>query len=353
MYHSIMLPIIKRLVFVVVFVSTFIQTGLAASYQAKMTFDKSKGNISELKWKTETPPVKIEPFTDRFRVSVSLEGQYTRKDWNLVWNNKKILLNRGGSGQSSFRFDVSLTNKSGVLVLTAVGPLGEVEKEKILISIENWEVLRQGSSEKPTQRYSFTPGLSLSYISYQEVRTDVPSIDYSAISLTAKINYLHSLFSQRWDIGGSVFFTLLPISQTPKTTERFLGVNLRVGCVLPKIEEPWRFSILVGWYYVTTFVTSNAFGFKNMMGPQLFPTLRKQLKNGDMALGYIKFSPVSTQLSLLNLANHELAVGVSYLHPLQNLHPLSFSMDLSNFKLEILGVKISSTTVSVGAGYGF
>ena len=39
---------------------------------------------------------------------------------------------------------------------------------------------------------------------------------------------------------------------------RFVGVNLRVGYVLPGLTDPWRLSFLGGVYYTTMLVTGRS-----------------------------------------------------------------------------------------------
>ena len=236
--------------------------------------------------------------------------------------------------------------------LMAVSSLGEQEKEVFGVYFKNLKGYGKEAILKPTRRNFFSAGLSASLISYQETEVD----DYSENALTAKLSYSYLLIPPAWDLAASCYFTLLPLRSSNGIIARFLGLNFRVGYILPFIKSPWQMHVLAGMYYTTMFVTTNSFGFRNLAGPQFFPVITRAFKNGSSMTGYFKFSPISSGFAIRSFSNRELAFGLSYALALPNKHPLSFSLDVANvhFKLDrYLGITYDSSSISFGAGYGF
>jgi hypothetical protein len=116
-----------------------------------------------------------------------------------------------------------------------------------------------------------------------------------------------------------------------------------------------------GYYYTTMFVSPAAFGFENMTGPQLFPVIRRTLRNQDCILFYAKYSPVSSGSISLQPSSREIAGGITYSHLLSNGHSIPFSLDISNLSAVInssngnlsQSVNVELTTASLSAGYTF
>jgi hypothetical protein len=104
------------------------------------------------------------------------------------------------------------------------------------------------------------------------------------------------------------------------------------------------------------FVSPALFGFTQMHGPQLFPTLRYTFRNQSSFSTYLKYSPVFGSGGVLSLANAEMAVGLAYGIPMRNGHPLSFSLDLARLNLlnlEGTGVNAALNSLTIGSSYGF
>lgn len=228
-------------------------------------------------------------------------------------------------------------------------------QQKTTVENENQPHSEQPSSELQQQqgtsfrRHLYTsPTIAISSIHYKE-----GSIRYSAITLSGKVSTRYAL-SPRWDLGGSAHLTLLPVQQTSGgNTARFLGVNARVGYSPEFPPSPWRLSILTGLYYTRMIVSNDAFGFTDMVGPQLFPVLARRFSQGDSAMIYLKLSPVTNKLSLLSLSNREMAAGFTFAHLTQQERVITFSLDYANMALEFTGVKVLANTISLGAGLHF
>ncbi len=322
----------------------FSQSSFAYELKAKLVIPESNEKITNLQWVSEEPLVKTIEVENKTKISVILKGNYANEDWNLIRDAEPTTLSEKGE----FTMEIPVTKKITPIELTAIGPLGEVERQIVQVQVMTIGIEKEEINSDFPSQVAIVPALQFSSIAYTETGVS----DYSEIAVTGKIQYLRSVFSKRWDVGASVFFTLFPLSRTPSITARFLGVNARFGYILPWLQEPWKLSLLGGVYYVTSFVTSSQFGFKNMMGPQIFPTLRRILNNGSSISTYLKYSPVSGKLKIRSLSDREIAFGVSYTYLQKNNHPIIALFDISNIKLLIQGISINSTTISLGVGYG-
>jgi hypothetical protein len=178
--------------------------------------------------------------------------------------------------------------------------------------------------------------------------------DYSMTALTAKAAYQRALGARGWGASASGYLTALPLGRNrADSTMRFLGLNLRFGYTVPGVRAPWKLSLNTGLYYTTTLVTNNAFGFTNMFGPQLYPTLQRLVGRKDVVGAYLKFSPMMDGLSFFGLANRELAAGLSWTRPLPRERFLSASVDYAAFRLDYSRINIQSNSFSLSLGYGW
>lgn len=334
------------------FVCLFLGSALA-SEEIRLVKPPKGAKIPGLKWSRAPLEVGEESSQngkDTFS-TVQLRGLFPTKDWNLIWRSAKVQINQKGI----FELKIPLSGKLTRVDLIAIDPLGNIEKETIGILFKDYEAYRKQLAERSHRRHFFTGGLGITKLSYDQASR---SVSCSSWALTGKLSYIYTL-SHLWDLGLSGYGTLLPFGGTctdPSGTSasmRFIGINARAGYTVPGIQDPWRLSIMVGIYYVTMLTSTGNFGFQNMAGPQLFPVLRRSLKNGDAIVTYLKFSPVSSGFSFLQLSNREIAGGGAYLFKLKNDHMMSLTFDVANLALEISGEAISSTSISFGFGYSF
>ena len=267
----------------------------------------SEEKINDLKWKDEFIRIRDESVKQEQKQIILLTGSYYREGWQLMRNQKPIKTNVLGG----FVYEAIVTKEARAFEFEAIGPKGEIEKEKIVVRVPSWEPQKEVVSWEP-KRLFIVPGLGLSSISTKETAIS----NYSTIALTAKASLNYLLIPKKMDLGLSVFFTAFQLTKNEPITARYLGFNTRVGYILPFIESPWVVSIYGGWYYTTTFVQGNSFGYRNMSGPQIYPSVRRTLPSGDVLAAYFKFSPVASSLKLLTISDREIAGGVAYIHPL-------------------------------------
>jgi hypothetical protein len=321
-----------------------VATGLEQEFFADLIVEDSGPKIKDLKWGPELLRVRRTALGEEYRSFVVVRGQYSKDGWTLSTERSIVELKDGGE----FEVEVPLSGKITFLSLMAIGPYGEVETQKVGIYFAEVVTFKEEAKTNPVKRYFLSPGLSMTSIAFKDSRI----ADFSETALTGKISFLTPVIPPRWDAGVTVYMTLLPLTTSTDKMARFLGVNLRFGYVVPSVTDPWKLTLLTGGYYTTMFVSTNDFGFKNMSGPQLFPMLARTLKNRDTLVGYLKFSPIGGSFRILSLANNEKAFGMSYVRPLAGGRSIAASLDIANLSLTIQGVNLSSTSFSLGVGYG-
>ena len=301
--------------------------------------------INDLKWKNEFIRVRDESSKQNQRYIIILAGSFKREGWQLTLNQKPIKRNEVGG----FVDEEIITKEKRTFEFVATGPEGKTEKEKIVVQGPMWDPPKKKTEVlQAPKRLFIVPGLGVSSITAKE--TAIPN--YSTIALTAKMSINYLLIPRKVDLRVSFFLTALQLTKNEEITARYLGVNARVGYILPFVELPWAVSLYGGWYYTTTFVQANAFGYKNLSGPQIYPSVVRAFPNGDALAWYFKFSPVAGSLKLLSMSDREIASGLAYIHPLKNGHVLSGSFDYSDIQLIFNGINSQTDSLTLGASYG-
>lgn len=249
------------------------------------------------------------------------------------------------------------------MTFSTVDAYGKVRRERVVIRTPNyadWAKLQNPKSV--ISEHHLSVGIALTAIQYEESSLSRPVTLDKEFALTVKASYSHRLFSSlRWDFGLSGFLTALPLTSSDRDVAlRFLGLNARLGYVFPGLPETWRLSLMAGYYYNTSIASAanpeNILGYSGVGGPELYPTFRKTLANGRSILGYFKFAPVTSSLSILNLSSREIAVGLGYGFELGKNHPASVALDISQIRILIPsynGFMATSNTQSLGLNYGF
>ncbi|MCM2277245.1 MAG: hypothetical protein NDJ89_04160 [Oligoflexia bacterium] len=188
-------------------------------------------------------------------------------------------------------------------------------------------------------------GVALTRVSYQDSNYGA----YRSFALTGKAGVSYD--PRPWSFHANAFATLATLAGSEGITARFLGVNVRAGVPLAEareVPESWSLRAYGGYYYTTMFVSDDLFGFRNMHGPQLYPAFQKTLSGDERVAFYLKFSPVSPDFGDLSLSNRELAAGAAW-----SRGPLSVTLDVSDIRLNVAGVGIRNSTLSLGAAWSF
>lgn len=202
----------------------------------------------------------------------------------------------------------------------------------------------------------FMGGLGVGYNTYN---SSVVSIGQFSLIPKFAATYRNKKH-ERLSISLSTFFTAIPLNSSPVSikgisddvTIRYLGANLRFGYETPWLPAPWHLQINLGWYYNTTFVTNNRFGYVNAMGPQLFPMVDYQINENSKVGGYLKFSPLSSNgVSLKNSEfNYELAFGTHYMPPglILEKYKYTINFDFAHLTMKQESIRMFANSSSIG-----
>jgi hypothetical protein len=334
-------------------VSKLVPTG----YYGQVTLESGKSAIPNLRIVNQDQikvmsRVRVDETTRKKTLEIwaVIFGELDQRGWNLVWtDDSSAALNV--APRSGFIRALRVRGRTMPFELVAVGPKGETIREGWVLSFYDFDAaVREARTGKPRSRFTANAGVSVSTLSYAQ--TGVAG--FSQIAVTAKGAMTYYFLPSRWDLGLSAYFTALPLSTNISgTSARFIGVNFRVGYSTPWLHDPWRLNLLAGGYYASMFVSGSLFGYRNLSGPQLFPTLSRSLGGGDSLIFYGKFSPVTDGAQLLSLSNREIAGGATWLHPLQGRHSIAGSLDASQLRFSSADTTIQSTSLSLGASYGW
>lgn len=329
---------------------------------------RQAADATQIQWNIPGSKVVTRTFGGSVDSTAYLEGVFKRinaKDWRMLWQDREFAIKPSGNFTLEIPYDSDLKS----LELMAVSSTGEVEYHFYQLGVmttappnaspkaDGSSAQNQSQSQKPAEspvfkkkidkRFFLSPGLGLTLINLTQTSHD----PYSATVLTAKVSANYLLLPPNWDLGASGFATALTLSHNGAVSVRFFGLNLRLGYIFPQVRDPWRLALYGGWYYSDMRASDDSFGYA-VSGPQLFPTLRRTLSNGQAITGYLKFSPVSNALSLMSLSSNEIAGGLGYVIPTE-MHNYAINVDYARLSFSLDGTALTSSSITLGGSMSF
>ena len=307
------------------------------------------------------PPIEHLWFSPRIKVSRSeahLHGTLAEKNSTLAINFERVKCDEKGR----FAVNIPLERGQTELTIQLVDPLGELTEEHALLTTGEQAPRVLASATPPDadavstlnapegdRQWLYVPppklSVQLTDLSYQQ-----PDLSVSEMAVTVKGAWNRVISPRKWDLGLSAFFTALPLSTSgAQDSIRFFGLNANLGYEFPTTGKGWSFGLRGGIYYVTSSASQGDYGFANMYGPEIYPTLAKTFAHGGKLSGYLKFAPVSNSLQL-SFSSYEFAGGMSF-QPTPS-RDLFYSLDIARLNLQISGVSAQATSVSLGVGIG-
>ncbi len=196
------------------------------------------------------------------------------------------------------------------------------------------------------EKNQWTAGLGPTFLKYRETSL----ADINELILTGKIFFSRRLTPQ-WNIGANLFGNLIHISGSPPSDRvKFLGANVRLGYVLPFIKKPWVVNLMIGAYY-SQMLGTPGFGYSPVLYPQLYPTVSYGLSNGQVFSTYFKFVPIGKKFTSVSASERELASGMAWSWPMDNLKNAHIFFDVSSFAIrasETISIQSMQTSLSFG-----
>lgn len=225
------------------------------------------------------------------------------------------------------------------------------------------ELQKNQESKEPTaniesnHKFQYMGELGTAMNSYNSSTT---SIFQTSILAKLGVSYRYKNWNRIvFSLGG--FYTLIPLNYSDysfqgsneKVKIRYLGLNARIGWDTPWLKNQWSMQMNLGWYYNTTFVTNDRFGYVNANGPQLFPVVEYRINPDSKVGGFVKFSPLSVGFSFLDSEfNYELAAGAYYVFPGMIFEKYKYSVNLDYAHLSIKPNSIRAYSNSTTLGFG-
>jgi hypothetical protein len=257
-------------------------------------------------------------------------------------------LKSDSSGQYSIHLWVESERKT--FSINIVSPTGEVSQQSFVLFFKDWAEF-QTEQGVQLKKYELSAGLGITFSAYRQTSV----LSFNQVSPTAKVNGVYRL-SSRWELSASSYFSPIPVTTSVSGVSLgFLGANVRVGRRLTKSHSQWGVVMSLGGYFLTTFPSATSFGFQNVTGPQIYPTLSYEASSKQRYWMYLKYSPIFNGFQVLSITNAEAAMGVgaSFKDLIKKEHSLGVTFDLSQLSLNFSGTTIYMNTYSLGAVYPF
>ena len=328
------------------------QTGSAYEpeviWNGRIDEDKPTPNsgIPFLRFSSET--IRVEGSNQLHYTKIS--GKFSEKVIDATLNSKEIPVQPDGS----FEIPLGFPLDSKTFTITVIDSRQKVFRSKYKITpLDLKEPEKPIESSKDTvvivKRLRYSAGTGLTLLSFRQ-RNVAP---FSQMAATVKFSGSYKLVPDKYDLGISTFFNLIPFSSnSPEGYKiQYLGINARIGRQIIKAPSKVRLNVNAGIYYNTSVSTV---GFTNMIGPQLYPEGIWMFDNGSSLLAYAKYSPaLSNSFSISFSSNREVAMGVHYSFQFLKQHRVSVGFDLSQLSLATDTDWASTNTYSLSAGYSF
>lgn len=234
------------------------------------------------------------------QIFATIDGTFSLDGWSLMNPDGEAMVASDRTSQNAaFHTDILLTGTKTPVQLKAISPEGKLQAEDLVIVYPQFVGAALAANEIPSLGHGWVMGLGVTSINYTQ--TSLPSL--SEVALTPKVSYQVPL-KNGWDFGANTYMTAAPLSTNQSNmTAYFLGINARFGYKLPFIRSPWTLSVAGGGYFTTMFTSGSSFGFRNMLGPQVFPVLRLSVSKLNSLATYFKYSPV-TAIGSLGFGSH-------------------------------------------------
>ncbi len=279
-----------------------------------------------------------------------ISGKFSEKILDATLNSKEIPVKPDGS----FEIPLGFPLDSKTFTITVIDARQKVFRGKYKITpldLPEQKNVQRVDAETVVivKRLRYSAGTGLTVLSFRQ-RNVTP---FSQMAATVKVSGSYRLVPDKYDLGVSAFFNLIPFSSSSPDGYKiqYLGINARVGRQIIKAPSKIRFNVNAGLYYNTSV---SRVGFTNMLGPQFYPEGIWMFDNGSSLLGYAKYSPALTNSLSISLSNNrEVAMGFHYSFQFLQKHRVSVGFDMSQLSLKTDTDWASTNTYSLTAGYAF
>lgn len=320
----------------------------------RATFKVANVTIPEVIFSNAKDGPLLWAFTDEFyHLYVRFSGVFARPDSGAFFYMASSWQKAEVSETGMFEFDLPLTGERTDFKIMSVNELGVTRTEDVTVFLSNYNGLLEDLKVNGNMKQNyFDASLGFMVMNYTDSR--IPNVSETALTVSG--SYKRVIIPGRVDAEISGYAMALPLSYNSTFPIRLFGASAVVGYFFPSAST-WHFGILGGVYGLTTYEQSNQWGFSGMLGPQLYPTIRKTLKHNDSLSGYVKYSPTSDGPGGFTFTSNELAAGIKYTHPWGPAIPVKrnyiISLDFIQDTVVLSGVNISSQSFTLSGGILF
>lgn len=199
---------------------------------------------------------------------------------------------------------------------------------------------------RPAPRWRKSFSIGITSLTYSQTAVD----PFTQKLITIKGGVEIPISDSRWSIGTGFFFNAFELSNTGKYELKILGFNLRLGRFLTAPESRVQVRFNGGIYYNTSL---SVIGFKNMLGPQIFPELSYRITSRQSVMIYVKYSPVLVAGGIDIIRNRELATGIYFRQSLPSGSGFFAGIDIAGLDAAAGLDEARTRSVSFGIGFGF
>lgn len=193
------------------------------------------------------------------RPLVEVRGKFNRRGWTLFAQGSPV---SQAVGRADFKFHAFLNGRINEIILTARGPAGESEEERVYLFAPE---AQEFTLVSPWNSVILSAGFS--------------SIDYfqsgfgNYLAYTGTISARYATFDGPKQLGlyASLDFTALTLAAQPiDRGPQFIEGKLDATITLPfAAQQTWKTQILLGGSYVTMLANGSPFGFANLISPEV------------------------------------------------------------------------------------
>ncbi len=193
-------------------------------------------------------------------------------------------------------------------------------------------------------------GIELRSVAYTQ--TNLNNLHETMLAATAAYELA---LARRWHLKARSFVDALndmPFSSSQNNFfARYVGFNSDLIYSFPKGPRKWSLGVAGGLYYITMFSSGMTFGFHNLWGPELYPTIRFSFNRKNMFDLYFKYAPVYVQGSL-SFSSHESGLGLEWTRRYADKRSISVKLELLQDKFVNSYAATNSSAVNLGVSFG-
>ncbi|MGK5089705.1 hypothetical protein WDW86_19305 [Bdellovibrionota bacterium FG-2] len=225
-------------------------------------------------------------------------------------------------------------------------------KDAELILGETYTAVARGlksDPEKDVGRFLFDLTTGYSYVTYAE--TFSADFAESVLNFGGSASYV---LSKVWRLYSKAGFLMLPIKAAPEPfTARFIWVEGGGACKAQGVKKPWELTLLPSFRYLTSFVTTDSFGYQGLMGPQVAGRGSFEFSNGQSVSLDARFALLTASNLSPSFGKKEWGVSGSWsLAPVEGRR-WSAGVEYSSLSFAVGVIELSARHISMGISYSW